>query len=568
MARAIITTAVLVLAWMGGSAIAADYYVATNGSDTNSGSSWAEAFASIQKAIDTAYDGDGVYIKEGTYYESVSFKRKAITVGSTDPNDWDMVSRTIIDANGAENAVSFRSSNNSDAVLTGVTITGGRTGIYCDRTSPLISNCIVTGNGTSSRGGGMLSFGACSPRVTKCVFSENVARYGGGMYNDECSAIVTDCVFYANTAVICGGGLFNKRRSYVTVINCVFYDNRADEGDGGGIFNEESLPNIINCTFSENYADMDGGGIYNYESHATVINCIFWEDYAGEDTDEIYNNNPYPTFSHCCIQGGLNRWACGGDDSIDGGANIRTNPVFVDWTNPAGCDGKWGTHDDGLRLTCNPGVVDNACVDAADGDAARSTDICGLDRVDTPGVDNTGSGSCKYVDMGAYEAMLPAVEAAVDAGPLAVPDGGELKWIKVRLLLPEGFAAKDVDTGRDARLDPFCMDSDQLNVPTNARGSVEVEAYFDRTALCGRAPFVGTITVEAFFTSGQGFYGTQTIELAEGIFEGLSALASHWLEGGCSEPGWCEGTDVDQNSRVNLVDFALNDGCHIEITGD
>lgn len=477
MGRKIIRTAVLVLASVGASAIGADYYVTTSGSDTNSGSSWPEAFASIQKAIDTADDGDSVWIGQGTYYESVKFRNKAITVGSTDPNDWDVVSATIIDANGAENTVSFSTGNDSNSVLTGVTITGGRTGIYCDWASPLVSRCLVTGNETSQRGGGMRNCGACSPTVTKCVFSKNVARRGGAMYNDACSAILRDCVFYRNTAVRSGGAIYNGYLSSVLAANCVFYRNKAEDGDGGAIYNSsESSPTLVNCSFSKNYADLNGGGIYNDDSDATVINCILWEDYAGEDTDEIFNNDSYPTFSHCCIRGGLNRWACGGKDSIDGGANIKSNPMFVDPVNPAGSDGKWFTDDDGLYLVFDPCVAANACVDSADGDAALSCDICGQGRVDIPGADNTGSGACDYVDMGAYETMLGPVHAGVE--PLPAPNGGELDWIKA------------------------------------------------------------------------------------------GVLSYHWLETGCGEPDWCEGCDLDRNSVVNLLDFALNYRCQIEIAAD
>ena len=45
---------------------AADYYVATNGSDGNAGS-LAQPFASIAKAQQSASSGDNVYIRGGTY---------------------------------------------------------------------------------------------------------------------------------------------------------------------------------------------------------------------------------------------------------------------------------------------------------------------------------------------------------------------------------------------------------------------------------------------------------------------------------------------------------------------
>jgi hypothetical protein len=48
------------------------YYVATNGSDTNSGTSLSSPFASLQKAMNTVSAGDTIYIRGGTYRVSAS----------------------------------------------------------------------------------------------------------------------------------------------------------------------------------------------------------------------------------------------------------------------------------------------------------------------------------------------------------------------------------------------------------------------------------------------------------------------------------------------------------------
>lgn len=36
----------------------------------------------------------------------------------------------------------------------------------------------------------------------------------------------------------------------------------------------------------------------------------------------------------------------------------------------------------------------------------------------------------------------------------------------------------------------------------------------------------------------------------------LQDLASHWLEGGCTEPDWCGGADINRDGRVDLGDCA------------
>jgi len=54
----------------------ATYYVKTNGNDSNSGLSWANAWKTIQKAADTITDFDVVYISNGIYSEEIQVTNK------------------------------------------------------------------------------------------------------------------------------------------------------------------------------------------------------------------------------------------------------------------------------------------------------------------------------------------------------------------------------------------------------------------------------------------------------------------------------------------------------------
>ncbi|MHC4620597.1 MAG: right-handed parallel beta-helix repeat-containing protein [Planctomycetota bacterium] len=338
------------------------YVDGTNGSDDNDGLSWSTAFATIQKAIDTASNPDYIDVNEGTY-DQIDFEGKRVTIQSIDYDDWTVVVNTIIDANGADHAVYFHNSKTSSSMLRGFTITGADHGIYCNDASPVIENCVIREN-------------------------EHTGEDGAGMYNDNASPTVNACVFYYNEADY-GGGMYNYYYSCPNVTNCLFYYNRADEY-GGGMYNDyDSCPTIVNCTFFENNSDDRGGGIYNEDdSDAQLINCIFWGNDA-DDGEEIYNDDADPNFSDCCIRGGLNGDYCGGDDSTDGGGNISDDPDFEDETDPEGYDEVCATCDDGLRIkSTSPckDVGDNAAVEGID------ADIKGSDRK----INNT-------VDMGAYE---------------------------------------------------------------------------------------------------------------------------------------------------------------------
>ena len=229
----------------------------------------------------------------------------------------------------------------------------------------------------------MYNVSESSPSVINCIFSENSAAAGGGMFNIfDSSPSVTNCVFIANTAGG-GGGIYNQVSS-PTFTNCVFSDNSANSA-GGGMYNFfESSPSVTNCIFSENSANSAGGGMFNaIESSPTVTNCILW----GDMPDEIVNHEPgfdHPIVSFSDVQGGLPAGA------VDGGGNIDANPLFAD------------TDTRDFRLS--PG---SPCIDAGDNTAGLegiTTDLDGNPRfVDDPDTDDTGNGDPPIVDMGAYE---------------------------------------------------------------------------------------------------------------------------------------------------------------------
>ncbi len=56
-----------------------------------------DPYCSIQTAIDNAVNADEVVVAPGTYFETIDFLGRAITVRSTDPTDPATVAATIID---------------------------------------------------------------------------------------------------------------------------------------------------------------------------------------------------------------------------------------------------------------------------------------------------------------------------------------------------------------------------------------------------------------------------------------------------------------------------------------
>lgn len=137
----------------------------------------------IQAGIDAAVDGDTVLVADGTYFENINYRGKAITVASHYIMDSDTthIADTIIDGSKATNpdsasTVVFVSGEDTTSVLMGLTITGGSGTKYQS----------LKGFGIAQSGGGI--FGNKSgARIVKNIIRENListtnrVAHGGGI---------------------------------------------------------------------------------------------------------------------------------------------------------------------------------------------------------------------------------------------------------------------------------------------------------------------------------------------------------------------------------------------------
>ncbi len=337
-----------------------------------------DPYCSIQTAIDDAVDTDEIVVAPGTYFETINFIGKAITVGSSGG-----AAVTTIDGTGFFHVIQCVNGEGPDTILDGFTITGGHAngvccgpdslggGMYNEDSSPTVINCTFDEN-TAERGGGMYNFDS-SPKVANCTFNGNsVAGAGGGMYNRSSSPTITNCTFSGNSVTDLGGGggMFNFDGSSPTITNCTFSGNVAFTS-GGGITNSSlSIPTITNCTFSGNVAGSAGEAIYSFSSgSATVTNCIVW----GNGFRKI-SGNPH-TITYSDVEGG---WP--------GTGNIDANPMFVDPNN--------GNY----RLQSG-----SPCIDAGDKAAVPEGVLRDLDGNPRFVADACAGESGAAVDMGAYE---------------------------------------------------------------------------------------------------------------------------------------------------------------------
>lgn len=128
-------------------------------------------YTSIQQAIDNAGYDDIILVHDGTYNENINFKNKGIIMYSENgPN------QTIIDGNVVGPVVSFENEDRG-SVFMGFTIKNGYAqnggGIYCQNSSPIIADCIITGNETSLNGSGIYGYNAF-PQIINCLLFGNM----------------------------------------------------------------------------------------------------------------------------------------------------------------------------------------------------------------------------------------------------------------------------------------------------------------------------------------------------------------------------------------------------------
>lgn len=286
-------------------------YVDTNSPNEPGAGTFDDPFRSIQDAIDDANNWDIIEVRPGLYTGLGNYdldpNGKSITIGSTEPNNPDVVAKTIIDPNKAGRGFYFDSGEDANCIIEGLTIrnayTGGKGGgIYCYYSSPTVTNCIISGNRANTHGGGIFSQNS-SPRITGCVISGNVSA-------------------------VDGGGI-EWWRGEAELRNCAVFNNRATSGAGGGVdyFDCDNVV-IANCTFAANTADR-GGGLYCWSSNCLIDSSIFRGCEADSSGSQIGIYSGTVTVSYSDIEGGQEAISniSGSLGWADG--NIDTDPCFA-----------------------------------------------------------------------------------------------------------------------------------------------------------------------------------------------------------------------------------------------
>ena len=295
-----------------------------------------DAYPTIASAIAAAGYGDIIEIAAGTWLPDATLNtqgKRLILRGSVDADGYPT---TIIDGRGGIRVLQCSSGEDAETIFENLLITGGQAerggGMYCNFSSPTLSNCVfkensATGSQLADGGGGLYCDRSASPTLNNCGFEQNSStRNGGGIYCDSYSnTTLIDCVLRGNSALTgSGGGAHFRSSSTASLVNCRFDENSAYAG--GGMFCDSREVILEGCTFESNSA-VNGGGLLN-DSSLTLNNCVFEANSASEDGGGMYNES-YPELNDCVFL--MNSATRGGGMYSDYSDNpTLTNCMFME----------------------------------------------------------------------------------------------------------------------------------------------------------------------------------------------------------------------------------------------
>jgi hypothetical protein len=448
-----------------------------------------QEYANIQDAINACQDSDSVVIAPGRYAgpgnRNINFRGKAITVRSTDPNNFQIISETVIDCEGQGRGFVFYMGEKGDSKISGLTIT----------------------KGYNLFGGAIYCYNNSSPSITNCVINTNSAIFGGGVActGSNTKPKITNCIITANTALVGGGGFYINVSSPI-IRNCIISGNTSP--DGGAFFSHNpGNPIITNCTISQNTVSRSTGVIiYCYESSNMALkNSILWDNTTADASQIKVGNSGTATsiqISYSNIQGG--KEIIKSDDNctvVWGLGNINADPNFVNSGSLTG--GESFIAGDYHLLDESP------CIDAGDPDfivEPSETDIDGHPRI-----------LGMKIDIGADE-FVPPLIVVVKITPKVINPRSKGGWIICTIQFPNEYSVNKVNTDtivmEDIRPTSYTIDEKANNLLMKFdRNDPDIQQLLKDLESEGSLP----LTVSGALNDHTMFEGSDTIRILERV---------------------------------------------------
>ena len=275
-------------------ATAADYYVATTGSDSADGSA-TTPFATIDKAIITATtSGDVIHVEPGTYSTTTQWGPNLTVklIGTGTSRD-----EVVIQSDGAYRTLRMAAGSwlENVTVVGNTDITKVDKGGAIEMSGGTVTNCVVrdgTAKGTD----------------------DNNKNAGGNIYSSSTASLIVDCVISGGRAQNRGG---NVCLDQGTLRNCTITGGLTSDGSGqnigGNVWTYQGK--IENCTISGGSA-VQGGNVYLWNVNASVTGGSLADGTASQSGGNLYMRQG-------SISGAtLSRGATTSNDNSQGGGNV------------------------------------------------------------------------------------------------------------------------------------------------------------------------------------------------------------------------------------------------------
>jgi hypothetical protein len=258
------------------------------------GSSWSNAYRTLEEALSTATPGDRIWVAQGTYRPDAlkgSFEMKQDSV------------EIYGGFNGTEEYLYERNTQYYPTVILG---DGSHPVIVVESCAGIRIDGLTIENGRSEKGAGIFLTGGSTGTLANSIIRHNASTsQGGGIY--------ATAPWYGYDGL--------------TLINTEISGNQS--GTGGGIYNDGGRMQMLNATVSGNRATQ-AGGLYNAGSNSQILNTIIWGNAATQGNPDVLNVGGAPVYSNSLI-GGSQGSGAGWDASLgtDGGNNRDVNPLFM-----------------------------------------------------------------------------------------------------------------------------------------------------------------------------------------------------------------------------------------------
>ncbi len=285
-------------------------YVKASALGANNGSTWADAFTTLDAALLVAVSTSQIWVATGTYKPlsgAVPNKSFSVLVGMELYGGFAGTETALSERNYLTNVTTLSGDLNGDDVSTDLTMNRSDNSwhVIAVGTSSIpnlravIDGFVIRNGNTKTatadpdatkRGGGI--FTTAKLTVRNCLFTENQGLIGGGLAASSAAAsglIVDNCIFDHNLSTNSSAGIQIQASTGASINRCTFRNN--DTNRGTLYPNQCSNVVIDSCLFENNMAGTDrwGAGLYNWQSSYILTNSTFRGNVAHNATG-MYND--------------------------------------------------------------------------------------------------------------------------------------------------------------------------------------------------------------------------------------------------------------------------------------